>query len=620
MTRQPPGEKVEHARLASLVGSASEEAAIQAKIGRGEPTQAATLVKIARERFEFGCTPAGIAFVVPRVGPYVAYLLRGGRQSLRHELVREFSAAQSRPPNGSALRDALLQVESESLAVRPRELALRVGVWGNNVILDLGRVDGQVVEVGPTGWRLRTRSPVLFRRTELTSELPVPQTGGTTDQLWGLLNVAVADRPLVVGWLVAALLADIPHPILLLRGLQGSAKTTTARTLVSLLDPSAAPLRSVPADLGDWSVAASGSWVVGLDNVSRIPEWLSDAICRAVTGDGLVKRRLYSDSSLEVLSFHRVVVLTGIDVGALRGDLADRLLVVELDPIAPTQRRQDAELAFERASAQPRLLGALLDLTVRVLGALPKVERGEGWPRMADFARVLAAVDAVLGTKALARYETQARGLAVDVIESDPVAEALLRTVLPGGELKVTATELLKAMSPELPPRGWPDSGQKLSGRLRRLVPAMAQLGVELTFEKEGKDRRRVVTVKRAAEADTDYTKTAGSRAEGEADQASAASAASSPSSKPCYEADASSPSADEPSAHVSAGFRDQADAADAADGGSSTTTINILRGTPSGDEPRTEVLAGLDRDGHAAPDQEVDAHQDVGAPPELEL
>ena len=66
--------------------------------------------------------------------------------------------------------------------------------------------------------------------------------------------------------------------------------------------------------------AAAGSWVVALDNLSGIPAWLSDSLCRASTGDGNVKRALYSDAGLAVVKFRRCVVINGIDLGALRGD------------------------------------------------------------------------------------------------------------------------------------------------------------------------------------------------------------------------------------------------------------------------------------------------------------
>ena len=116
-------------------------------------------------------------------------------------------------------------------------------------------------------------------------------------------------------------------------------------------------------------------------------------MCRAVTGDGDVRRRLYSDADLAVFAFRRVVLLNGIDLGAMRDDLAERLMTVEVHPI--TRRRYDADLMAAWEAAHPRILGALLDLAAQVLTVLPDVRLADP-PRMADFARVLAAVDHVL--------------------------------------------------------------------------------------------------------------------------------------------------------------------------------------------------------------------------------
>lgn len=135
-----------------------------------------------------------------------------------------------------------------------------------------------------------------------------------------------------------------------------------------------------------------GSWVVGLDNVSGVPDWLSDALCRAVTGDGLVRRRLYSDAHLSVLAYRRVVLLTSIDPGITRGDLLDRLLPVTCHPFPPERRLTDEEIDAAFAAAHPHLLGGLLTLTAAVLDRLPHL-RLPALPRMADFARILAAVD-----------------------------------------------------------------------------------------------------------------------------------------------------------------------------------------------------------------------------------
>ena len=37
-------------------------------------------------------------------------------------------------------------------------------------------------------------------------------------------------------------------------------------------------------------IAANNGWVVALDNISYLPPWLSDALCRLSTGGGFATR------------------------------------------------------------------------------------------------------------------------------------------------------------------------------------------------------------------------------------------------------------------------------------------------------------------------------------------
>jgi energy-coupling factor transporter ATP-binding protein EcfA2 len=316
-----------------------------------------------------------------------------------------------------------------------------------------------------------------------------------------MINVPADDWPLLVGWLVAALFPELPHPVLSLLGEHGSGKSSAARLLGGLIDPSPAQLRSAPRDVEGWAVAAAGTWVVGLDNISTVPDWFSDSLCRSVTGDGMVRRALYTDSGLSVLAFRRVVLLTSIDPGALRGDLADRLLAVQCSRIDDTDRLEEQQLAADWTAAHPRVLGALLDLTAQVLRVLPDIHLTRR-PRMADFARILAAVDEVMGSDGLARYAGQATELAVEVVESDAVAAAVRALVpVPGDVVEHTAAELLEATSPERPGRDWPANPRALSARLKRAAPALRTVGVEVThLPRAGHTSRRLWRIARQPE------------------------------------------------------------------------------------------------------------------------
>lgn len=489
--------------------------------GAAEPrkvSQATELVELGLELYDFGRSSSGDAFAVPRRGPFVARMLRGGSASLRAELASIYAERRGRVPSAGAAADAMLVFEGRAQREMPVDLALRLAAQDDQAVLDLGSASGEVVVVEAGRWEVRTRSPVLFRRSELTAELPRPVGGGSIEDLQPLVNVTDDAWPLLLGWLVMALIPQGAHPILLLTGVQGAGKTTTARTLVHLLDPGPAPLRSSPKDPEEWAVAAAGSWVVGIDNLSGVQGWLSDALCRAVTGDGLIRRRLYSDAELTVLAIRRVILLTSIDPGALRGDLADRLLAVELGSLGAT-RRDDADLEGEMRRRRPHLLGALLDLVAEVLAALSTVQPAE-LPRMAAFGRVLAALDVVLGTSSLDAYRALGARLAADVVESDPVARRVVEFVegREGVPWSGSPAELLELIRPaDHVPKGWPADGTRLAGRLKRAAPSLLAAGVAVDMRR-AHGGRRVFGLARAAPESGDGS---GDGSEGSASPAS---------------------------------------------------------------------------------------------------
>lgn len=451
---------------------------------------ATILVDLARQRYRLGVSTDDEPYGVPVTGPQVVRLLRGGRGSMRAELASLYFAETGRAAPQQALADALLVLDGLAREQEPVDLALRVAEYHGDLVLDLGDVTGRAVVIRSTGWQLVDHAPVLFRRSALTGALPVPVTGGALDELWELLNVAEVDRVPVAAALVAALMPGIPHPIIALLGEQGTGKSSAARMLSGVLDPSPVPSRKQPRDVDAWVTAAAGSWVVSVDNVSTVPAWWSDALCRAVSGDGDVRRRLYTDGELAVFSFRRVLIVNGIDLGGLRGDLAERLLRVELDVIDASRRRTDRDLAAAWQDAHPRILGALLDLAWQVLDKLPTL-RLSTLPRMADFARVLAAVDEVLGTDGMARYAGQADSLSADVITSEPVLAAVVQQVVSG--FTGTAAELLDLLAPDEHggrlPREWPSNPRALTGLLKRHSPALRRVGWQVSSVEDPHDK-----------------------------------------------------------------------------------------------------------------------------------
>jgi hypothetical protein len=451
------------------------------------------LVELALDRYQFGCTEDGQPFAI-RPGGHVVRMLRGGQKSLRAELSQAYYWRHRKAAPQQALADALLVLEGDALCRDPSEVHLRVAAAKGAIWLDMGDAAESVIRINAHGWQLVTTDvPVLFRRTALTGILPLPddtfagvagvagqKSGPTTyvfDELWKQINVSEADRPLALAWLIAALaFPDIPHPILSLFGEQGTAKSTTTKRLVELIDPSSVPLRKPPKDAESWVTAAAGSWVVGLDNLSHIPDWLSDSLCRAVTGDGDVRRALYTDGGLAVFAFRRCIVLNGIDVGALRGDLVDRLVHVELEVIPEDDRVKEEDLNERWSQSHPAILGALLAGVAGVLRVISSV-RLASKPRMADFAHIVAAVDQLLGTKGLERYIERANVMVMDSLTADPFIGVLMAEKL---GFNGTAAELLDNLTPDnqrRTPHGWPKSPRAVTTLLTRNAPGLRKAG-----------------------------------------------------------------------------------------------------------------------------------------------
>jgi hypothetical protein len=483
-------------RKAAPKGSSRVAAQRAERATEAEPKERSSaadrLVEIAKRQYRFGLTMQNEPFAVAWHGANIAMTLKGGCEALRAKLSHEYYVLHGRTAGAAALSDAITALHGAALQGQPEAVHLRVAEQGGSILVDLGDKRGRAIIVRPDGWHLADRSPVLFRRTALTAELPEPQKGGSLEDLRQMLNVTPGGWLMVVGWMVSAFLPNVAHPILLLSGLQGVGKSFAARLLVDLVDPSPAPLRSEPRDIEQWHTSAAGSWVVAVDNLSHVPAWYSDALCKAVTGDGVVRRKLYTDGELAVQSFRRAVILTSIDAGSLRDDLGERLLFVDMERIPDDQRRTEAEILSEFVRLRPLLFGALLDALCTLLAELPQVKL-ERLPRMADFAKVLAALDMSRVTVgALSEFEGQRERIAVDVIEADVFATALRDFVFKHRDWRGTATQLLRSLRPRdgmRAPVDWPKAPNRVRGLINRLIPALRAVGIDVTARKVGDER-----------------------------------------------------------------------------------------------------------------------------------
>ena len=468
--------------------------------GRG-PTQADILIEMAQ--------PAEL-FHAPESTGFADLNIDGHRETwpirtkgFRRWLTRLFYETTQGAPSSEALQSALNVIEAKAHFDAPERMVfIRVGGLDGRLYLDLGDPTWRAVEIDASGWRVIDNPPVRFRRAAGMQPLPMPVAGGSVETLRSFLNVqSDNDFVLVVAWALACLRNRGPYPVIVLSGEQGSAKSTFSAILRALIDPNTAPLRALPREDRDLFIAASNGHVLAFDNVSGLPAWISDTLCRLATGGGFAVRQLYTDQDEVLFDASRPVILNGIEDIVTRPDLADRAVFLTLEPIPEERRRPEAQLWAAFEAERPRILGALLDAVVEGIKRLPET-RLEKLPRMADFALWATACETALwpeGTFWLAYCGNRDEAVE-DVIDADPIAAAVRAVMAKRMEWRGTASNLLGVLAEAsgervIKSKNWPDSPRALSNRLRRAATFLRKVGIEIDFKKEGRARTRNIHI-----------------------------------------------------------------------------------------------------------------------------
>ena len=426
------------------------------------------------------------------------------------------------------LKDAISTLEAIALNDgKQHAVYQRIGAAPDGTVyLDLADDAGRVVEICRDGtWRVIDDDdavaglPILFERSPGMLPLPVPTRGGSVDLLRAFVNFPDDDAfRLALSWAVMAFCPTGPYPILALQGEQGSAKSTTARSLRALVDPTKAPLRSPPRDEKALVVAAIKSRVLAYDNIGTVQDWFSDALCRAATGGGFSARALYTDSDEKIYEFTKPIALTGITQFVTAADLLDRSIVLTLPHFAGRGYRDEGVMAAAFEAARPAILGALLDAAALALRERRSLDDP---PRMADFAAWAYAAAPALGWTGdafLAAYVGARASEAVAGLDASPVGRAIqemmrLRVRADSAEpWSGTATSLLTALNADdgtndgkgaaarldidTKRREWPQQPKALGDALRRIAPSLRAAEIDVAFGRTGGgNRERFITI-----------------------------------------------------------------------------------------------------------------------------
>ena len=281
------------------------------------------------------------------------------------------------------------------LSVRIHRVDNRYGL-PEELWFDLGGEDGLAVHITKSGYTIE-EPPIVFRRYDHQHEQVRPRAkdGGKLDDLFELVNLTErADKVAFTVFLVSCFIDRFPKPVLLIRGTNGSGKSTPMRILHNLIDPSELEAGTpLVRDNGELARIANKCAVLHWDNIDsrEITPEVSNAICRITSGQAFARRVLYTNDQDSIFKGQRPVMLNGIGKLAEREDILDRCLIFNLKRIPEDRRKTEAEIFAKLEEIKPYILHEIFTTLSKVLSIYPTVNLADSH-RLADFDKIGFAI------------------------------------------------------------------------------------------------------------------------------------------------------------------------------------------------------------------------------------
>lgn len=391
-------------------------------------------------------------------------------------------------PTAKVINDTIEAAKLLAFKEPKQELANRHQSKEDVLTIDMGDVLWKSVRVTANGWELVQQSEPTFFRPQHMRALPEPIGGGDPFELFEYVPAdCEEDKLLILCWTVASFIPDVPSPILAFTGIQGSAKTTRSKRLRELIDPSITPVLG-DLELSNLFLTFQHHAVPSFENVSKFDRRTADMFCRAVTGNGVERRKLFTNSDQVLYSFRRPIIINGIDTPSTRPDFLDRCIVINCRRLESFRPLRELDEAFQKA--RPHIFGSLLDLLVKSLNLMSETSP-TGEFRMADFAHFGRALAVSLGRSPKdfdKAYRHNIRHQDKEALDASPMTNAVKSFASMYTREKPwtgSAQKLLTELRSTAHKNGdkhvmsdLPKSARWLSSRLSELVTALASEGV----------------------------------------------------------------------------------------------------------------------------------------------
>jgi len=382
----------------------------------------------------------------------------------------------------------------------------RIALSGDEITYNLCNDANQILRTSERGYVIVKQTVPLFRYYRHQRPQLAPASEGDVRELLPFINLKSGSKDmelLLLVYIVSCFIPEYPHVILIVSGEKGSAKSTLLRIIRRLVDPAKPLLLGLPEKLDDLPQQLDQNYYAPYDNVRDFSGKVSDRLCRASTGDGDTKRKLFTDDGTFNREYQRCVALDGINVCAKEPDLLDRCLLIELERIPKHMRRREKEFweAFEKTA--PRILHGVFQTLSKAMALYENIEPSEGHNRMADFEHWGCAIAEALGSSAAEFSAAYERNIGVQTqaaIDESDVAQCIVALMEreEGCPWEGTATELLVVLTNiavdekiNTKEHSWPKRASTLSKRIRGILSNLRDVDIHVSFPpRDGRSRK----------------------------------------------------------------------------------------------------------------------------------
>ena len=451
--------------------------------------------------------------------PHVLVPINGHKEVLRVEsgffrryLAKLYYDSESKIIGSESVKNAIQILQSiaeQDGTTYP--LSLRVAWHDNDIYYDLTDEKWQSVKISKDGWESVNETPIpMFSRYSQTDQAE-PERNYEQDIFNRFLQLTnlkeEEDRILLSVYVVTLFIPDIQHIVLQVHGEKGSAKSTFQTLVKMLVDPAKPKLLTIYNDQKEFIQQLAHNYLAFYDNLKYIPRWLSDEVCKAVTGVGSTKRKLYSDDDDIVYEYRRCLGFNGINLGLTEPDILDRSILIELQRIRKENTKQEADIMTEFLKLRPKLLAYVFDTLVKAIKIKPTIQLS-GLPRMADSAIWGEAIARAMGYKELefiVVYYGNIGKQNTEAIENSPLGQAIIKWVNSWyneeapcswqGTMSAGLEELNIVAEKENidTSKSWPKAANSLSRALRPLLSNLREgPGISITITRNTAGDRKV--------------------------------------------------------------------------------------------------------------------------------